>query len=216
MHAKKTNKTKVLAVVLALVLVIGCAAGATLAWLKVETTPVVNTFTYGDINIDLKEHKLQADGTLGTELVTENKDYKMVPGITLPKDPFVTVEPDSEACWLFVKIEAENGAALKTVDDTYPAGTYLVYEVATGWTPLAGYAGVYYIKVDADTAKAGITNDVLADNQVKVLETVTKDMMKAIKDGAPAPKLTFTAYAIQLANAEGEFAVVDAWKEIGA
>ena len=215
MHAKKTNKTKVLAVVLALVLVIGCAAGATLAWLKVETTPVVNTFTYGDINIDLKEHKLQADGTLGSELVTENKDYKMVPGITLPKDPFVTVVKDSEACWLFVKIVAENGVALKT-DGNYPEGTYLVYEVDGDWTPLAGYAGVYYIKVDADTAKAGNTYQVLANDQVKVLETVTKTMMEEIKNGDPAPKLTFTAYAIQLANAEGEFAVVDAWKEIGA
>jgi len=212
MHAKKTNKTKVLAVVLALVLVVGCAAGATLAWLMDTTQEVVNTFTYGDINITLTEN----DNGVDNDNNANTNSYKMIPGNTITKDPKVTVVKDSEACWLFVKIEAENGAALKTVDDTYPAGTYLVYEVATGWTPLAGYAGVYYIKVDADTAKAGITNDVLADNQVKVLETVTKDMMKAIKDGAPAPKLTFTAYAIQLANAEGEFAVVDAWKEIGA
>lgn len=43
---------------LALVLVVAVASvGGTIAWLKVETTPVVNTFTVGDINITLTETK---------------------------------------------------------------------------------------------------------------------------------------------------------------
>ena len=80
-------KKKVLSIV-AVVLVLCCAIGGTLAWLTDRTNPVVNTFTVGDINIELKE--------------SENLNLKMVPGNTIAKDPKVTVKADSEACYLFV------------------------------------------------------------------------------------------------------------------
>ena len=41
--------------VVALVLVLCCAVGGTLAWLTDTTDPVTNTFTVGDIDIDLTE-----------------------------------------------------------------------------------------------------------------------------------------------------------------
>lgn len=71
-------------------LVVGCAVGGTIAWLTATTEPVVNTFTYGKIKIELTE-------TTGTE-------YKIIPGVNISKDPKVTVKADSEACWLFVKV----------------------------------------------------------------------------------------------------------------
>lgn len=61
-------KKKVLISVTALALVICCAIGGTLAWLSTKTDPVVNTFTVGDIDIELSE---------------TTKDYKMVPGNTI-------------------------------------------------------------------------------------------------------------------------------------
>ena len=209
MHAKKTNKTKVLAVVLALVLVIGCAAGATLAWLTDKTDPVKNTFTYGDINIDLKEHELLANGTLGSELVTENDNYKMVPGNVLPKDPFVTVVKDSEACWLFVKIEKSANF-----------GDFMTFTVADGWTAVPGVGGVYYREVTANDADqifyvlAG--DDDNANGIVTVKEDVTKAMLNALDAGEGAanyPTLTFTAYAVQKEAADN---AADAWAETGA
>ena len=69
---------------LALVLVIGCVAGGTVAWLVAKTDPVVNTFTYGNINIALAE--------------TTGEDYKIIPGKDISKDPKVTVKGGSEAC----------------------------------------------------------------------------------------------------------------------
>ena len=192
MHAKKTNKTKVLAVVLALVLVIGCTAGATLAWLTDRTGDVVNTFTVGNIKIDLKEHELKTDGTLdmGKE-VTENANYKMVPGNVLPKDPFVTVKANSEACWLFVKIQKSANF-----------DTYMESATASGWTLLTGdgiEAGVYYREVNASTEDQPFS--VLANDQVKVRDTVTKKMMDDITNGIEsAPTITFTAYAVQKDN----------------
>ena len=168
-------KKKATIAVTALLLVLCFAIGGTLAWLKAETKPVVNTFTYGDINIDLSE--------------TTGNEYKMIPGNDITKDPKVTVEKDSEACWLFVKVEKSDNYA-----------DYLAnYTIADGWTALDGVDGVYYREVNADTAKAGTSYQVLKGDTVTVLDSVKKSDMEAIKNGTvDEPTLTFTAYAVQL------------------
>ena len=74
-------KKKTIAVVLALVLVICCAVGGVLAWLTDTTDSITNTFTVGNVKIDLAESK--------------NLDLKMVPGQTIKKDPKVTVKANS-------------------------------------------------------------------------------------------------------------------------
>lgn len=90
MRRRRGISTKTLVALLSLVLLLGCSLGGTLAWLSDSTDPVINTFTVGDIKIELTE-------TPG--------EYKIVPGVDIAKDPKVTVEANSEACWLFVKIE---------------------------------------------------------------------------------------------------------------
>ncbi|MDY4251599.1 MULTISPECIES: TasA family protein [unclassified Clostridium] len=168
-------KKKRISLVMALVLVLTCVIGGTLAYLTAKTNSVTNTFTVGNIDITLAE---------------TTTDYKMVPGNTIAKDPTVTVNAGSEACWLFVKIEESTNPKL---DD------YISYSIATGWTKLE--SGVYYREVDANTANAGTSFYVLKDNQVTVKTTVTKAMMDALKvEGATQPTLTFTAYAVQKDN----------------
>ena len=189
-------KKKATIAVTALLLVLCFAIGGTLAWLKAETKPVVNTFTYGDINIDLSE--------------SENLNLKMIPGNDITKDPKVTVEANSEACWLFVKVEKSDNYA-----------DYLAnYTIADGWTALDGVDGVYYREVNADTAKAGTSYQVLKGDTVTVLDSVKKSDMEAIKNGTvDEPTLTFTAYAVQLdgfnatTNTEAQNAAL-AWAEI--
>ena len=196
MHAKKTNKTKLAVVLLAVVLLIGCTAGATLAWLMDSTEEVVNTFTTSDIDIELTE--------------TTGAEYKMIPGATIEKDPVVTVKANSEACWLFVKVEASAGVVLENAEGKYAATDYVTYAIITGtdgWTLVPGETNVYYREVDAATAKNGETYKILVNDQVKVLDTVTKAMMNAFdanNDGViddnekkALPTLTFTAYAVQ-------------------
>lgn len=61
-------KKRTLALLVALVLVVGCIIGGTLAWLTAKTDAVVNTFTTSDIDVTLTE--------------TE-EEYKMVPGYTI-------------------------------------------------------------------------------------------------------------------------------------
>lgn len=171
---------------LALVLVVAVASvGGTIAWLTATTAPVTNTFTVGDINIDLTETEgKQTDGSY---------KFKMVPGNTIAKDPKVTVEAGSEACWLFVKIEKSSNL------DSFI--TYSVDEGVDKWTKLTGVTGVdnvYFREVPATTTSAAEFY-VLTNNQVTVKDTVTKTMMNGLTD-ATRPTLTFTAYAVQKDN----------------
>ena len=189
-------KKKAIVAVVALVLVLCCAMGGTLAWLVAKTDPVVNTFTYGDINISLWEHELNEDGlTLNDTKLTETGQtgFKMIPGNNIEKDPTVTVKANSEACWLFVKVVKSDN-----FDD------FMEYSIATGWTALNdknadGVAddGVYYRTVAATTVDRDF--DVLKDKTVSVKKDVTKDKLNALREET-MPTLTFTAYAIQSAN----------------
>ena len=172
---------KKLTVSLAVLALVACmTAGATLAWLTAKTSSVTNTFTYGDINIELKE--------------TTGESYKMVPGNTIAKDPKVTVKANSEACWLFVKVEKSTN-----FDE------FMTYGIADGWTKLDGVDGVYYREVASPTDDTVF--DVLKDNSVTVKTTVTKEQFNSLTS-TTMPTLTFTAYACQKDNVDS---AADAW-----
>lgn len=188
---KKGVSTKVFLSLLALVLVVGCAVGGTIAWLTATTEPVVNTFTYGKIKIELTE--------------TTGNAYKIIPGVNISKDPKVTVKADSEACWLFVKV-AEEG--------TFVADK-VTYSIAEGWKVLdaTNHPGVYYREVDAVTADTNfnvLAGDTTYPNGVvTVSENLTKAEVNSV--AATQPTLTFTAYAVQK---DGINTAADAWAQV--
>lgn len=175
------------------------AVGASLAYLFVDTTPIVNTFVYGDINITLTESETNYDSTDGAN--ANANTYKMIPGNTLPKDPEVTVKSGSEACWLFIKIEKANDP-----------DKYLDYKINSCWTALDGVDGVYYYNGNElnEFLATDKTYSVLDGDEVTVKATVKKGDLAAI--GTNYPKLTFTAYAVQKANVTE---VAEAWKLVG-
>lgn len=165
---------KLVVAMLAVTLLIGCAIGGTVAWLTATTDSVVNTFTYGDINITLAE-------TTGT-------NYKIIPGVDISKDPKVTVNGGSEDCWLFVKVEE--------------AGTFVegkvTYSIADGWTKGDGTnipENVYYREVTA--AAADTIFDVIQGNKIIVSSDLTKAEINNLAEANKTPTLTFTAYAVQ-------------------
>lgn len=213
MYAKKSVSMKVVVLLLAVVLVFGCVAGGTLAWLIASTNTVTNTFTVGDIDIDLTEKVNGQSQSALTSAVT-NDGFKMIPGTDLAKDPMVTVQANSEACWLFIQVTAANGVALSGQST---ANDYITYTMADGWTAVPNHAGVYYRQVSANTADQPF--EILKDNKVHVLDTVTKAMMATAE--TTKPSLAFTAYAIQsegLTDASGT-AVTDAaaaWTLVGS
>ena len=189
-------------------LVLCFTVGGALAWLIDETPSVTNTFTYGDINIDLSE--------------TTPPLYKMVPGKVLSKDPMVTVKANSEKCWLFVR-----------VDESANLSQFVKYQINTGendWTALESVSGVYYRTGEASTkdqmfsvlAGGTYTSSDLSEtlswseNQVLVKPEVEKEDLNALDasgvESAAYPTLTFTAYAVQYEGFEGNPAA--AWAQI--
>ena len=214
MKNRRNVSNKTVAILLALVLAIGCAVGGTLAWLISKTDPVVNTFTYGDINIELYEHEYNAgENNLETKKATKVDNYKIIPGVDLPKDPTVEVKANSEACWLFVKVEEENWPAFVDANKTKKVS----YSIADGWRKGDGKSipqNVYYREVEAAIAKAGVSYYILkgdttyANGVVTVSENLTKAEVNSI---ATQPKLTFTAYAVQK---DGSTNAADAWAKI--
>lgn len=175
---------KTLITILCTVLVCSCVMGVTLAFLVDKTESITNTFTIGNIEIELDE--------------SDDLDLKMIPGKTIDKDPTVTVKAGSEACYLFVKI-----------DESTNLDTYITYSVDGKWTELEN--GVYYMKLTAaegQTTLAEQTFSVLAGDEVTVKNEVTQAQLEAAKTNAPT--LTFTAYAVQ---AEGFNTPAAAWAE---
>lgn len=188
----KTNRTvsiKIAALIAAIVLVIGCTAGGTVAWLVSKPDPIVNVFTVGNINAELAETK---------------KEFKIVPGVEIAKDPVATVKAKSEDCYLFVQLTEANWPTFTEADNTTRK---VEYEIAKGWTKLED--GVYYREVaKSDTEDQNF--HVLQDDKVTVSSTLTKEEASKIKTTATeAPKLTVAVYAVQK---EGMGSAADAWE----
>lgn len=231
-------KKKTIAAMLACSLVIGAAIGGSLAWLTDKTDEVKNVFTTSDITVELKENTYDptTDALTQIETITGVNNYQMVPGWTIPKNPWVTVTAGSEDCYLFIKVEETGGTA------DYPFDSFIDYAVKTGdgnWTALdtTNYPGVYYKVINTVDGK-GVPHYILGadeatyngvkytwnDNEVLTKPTVTKEMMNSLVADDPAttetnestyPTLTFTAYATQLYKSNGvEFKPFEAWGNV--
>ena len=176
---------KKLTTVLAIVLVVALSVAGTYAYLTDKTDKVTNTFTVGNVGIDLKE-------TFNTDADNDgtNDCWKMqlIPGTSAMKDPTVTVKANSEKCYLFVKFEENNNPA------AYLSYTSTLTE-ADGWKKLDVESNVWYREVEKaskDTSFALLKADENG-KMVTVRDTVTNDNMK---DAAKA-ELAYTAYACQ-------------------
>ena len=150
---------------------IGRSVSGTVAWLVSQSESTVSTYTLGDINITL------AESDFGSQ-------PKIIPGVDIKKDPKVTVMANSEACWLFVKVEESNWPEFKEANGTRKVS----YSVNNGWNVLKNTPGVYFREVSAEDAQKGIDYTVLAGNEscssgvIKVSQELTKEEIEdAIK-----------------------------------
>lgn len=174
----RKQRNRRIALTLCLMFVVAFASiGGTIAWLTANSGPVVNTFTAGDINITLAE--------------TTGKNYKVVPGVDITKDPVATVLANSEACYLFVKIDKDNW------------NDKMSYTLASGWKTIEGVNNVYYREVGASENDQPF--QILASDTVFVSGELTETECEAMKTNKPT--LTFTAYACQQAGRT----VTEAW-----
>lgn len=193
MYAKKNSGKKILVTLLALVLVIGCTIGGTIAWLTDVTAEVKNTFTASGIDITLTE----------TEGVVDSKWQKqMIPGKEYKKNPIVAVDDDATNIDVYLFVKFEEG----TQNANYLDYTSTLIETDDGWKKVPNTTDVWYRVVEND-AEVQSWN-LLLDDKVTVNSSVTAQEA-ANTDAIEDVYLKYTAYAIQVEGFEDDIA--SAW-----
>lgn len=187
------TRTKALLLTLCAALLVCATVLATMAFLT-ATDSVKNTFTVGNVAITLDEAEVDANGKAVTpENRVDANQYKLIPGKTYDKDPTIHVAPNSEDCWLFVKLE--NGLV-----DITGATTIENQMTATGWTLIDATKSIYAYRSIAS-----------ANTDVVVFETFTLAEDAAV-EGYETAEIVVTAYAVQ---ADSFTSAADAWAAAG-
>ena len=187
---------KVLLTVAAFALVAVAAVSFTFAYLTDGVKTVTNTFTIGEVTIDLLEHQWDPEENDVTDEEVYVNEYKLMPGHEYVKDPFVRVGENSEDCWLFIKID---NPLEEYIDANGTYGTIEEQLEDKGWSLVEGTEDVY--------AYEGICS---ADDEVQVFDgfkligDIDDEEYKAL-DGA---EIVIKAYAIQ---ADGFTTADEAW-----
>lgn len=126
------TKSKALLLTLCAVLLVAASILGTMAYLT-STAEVENTFTVGKVAITLDEAKVGTDGKALTgqaaARVTAN-EYKLMPGHTYDKDPTVTVNAGSEACYVKMTVTVNNAS---TLDKLFKAKGIVLANVVNGY-----------------------------------------------------------------------------------
>lgn len=204
------NQKKFILMMCSIVIVGGMVAG-TLAWLSARTNPVINNFIGSNLEINLVE---------------EAKDFQMIPSLEIPKDPVVTVEANSEACWLFLQVKESdaqaNGSGIEVTEfdnSKIREGTlykYLSYAMKSDWNvidpvdaesyglPVKNSKGVivntyYYLTVGDEGTALDAPQDfeILEGNKVTVNNWIINEELSESQLTANPVKITFTPIAIQ-------------------
>ena len=198
---KRNNSTKIIPLLLALVLLVCCGIGGTVAWLMDSTEAVTNTFTIGDINLTLVESPYNAaNNSYGNPVQSTRENpltnsYPLIPGNSYKKDPKVTVLANSEDCYLFVRME-KIGNPDNYLDFTFNDD---------GWYTYNGEEGVYYREVSKSASDQSwdLLKKIDGDFTIKVSDKIVKAGTASgdyIDMPANNPEIKFTAYAVQKAN----------------
>jgi len=216
---KRSFGSKSVFLMLALVLVIGCTIGGTLAWLTAQTSDVENTFVAGQIgSLDLTE----TDTDLNKDGVQHQ--YIVIPGVDITKDPEVTYIPKTSNgtvpadAYVFVKLTgiAQNKWSWNDAEQQYEIksgeNVVLSFKIADGWTKVSDVNDVVYYKTSNGTNGLN-DNPIIKGNKIEVSEMITKEDVQNVASAADS--LTFTAYAIQQEDGgsdnDGKFTPAEAW-----
>lgn len=208
----KTKRKALLLTFCAVLLVVASVLG-TIAYLTANDT-VANTFTVGQVAINLDEAKVNPDGTpvANADRVKENR-YKLLPGHTYTKDPTVTVLSGSESSYIkmtvtFTKakelddIFAPNSADLTSIFKGYDSANWIAKGNTKNTTAnTRTYEFWYKEAVGAPTADLEL--DALFDF-ITVPNDITGEQLATIQ----GMTITVNAYAIQ---ADGFKTAEEAW-----
>ncbi len=199
------KKTKTILMLLCATVLISLSVLGTIAYLA-DQSETVNTFTVGQVKIEVDEAKVNPDGTIvpGADRVKSN-NYHLVPGMTYTKDPTMTVKANSEESYVrmllvidhaaeFDTIFADNGGAnLREIFGGYNAAEWL-FEKETRIDNTIVYEFRYKESVKSNNASDKVLPALFTS--LKVPGELDGDDMRLISN----LKITVTGHAIQRAG----------------
>ncbi len=213
------TKKKALTLALCAVLLVGATFLGTLAYLT-DQESVTNTFTVGQVHIDLDETNVDPkEGNM------EDRDkanaYHILPGHEYVKDPTVTVLEDSEDCYVRMLVKVSSMENLKKAfpADKFPTyyagnGLFLLQKLCKNWNAAVwecvGYdseSATYEFRYTAVVPKDESKDTVLPAlfTHVVIPGELTNDQIINLEDFS----LNVTAHAIQ---ADGFSTADQAWQ----
>ena len=208
----KTKRKALLLTFCAVLLVVASVLG-TIAYLTANDT-VANTFTVGQVAINLDEAKVNPDGTpvANADRVKENR-YKLLPGHTYTKDPTVTVLSGSESSYIKMTVTfnkaneldaifAPDGAKLMKIFNGYDEQKW-IYKGNTKDTTANTRTYEFWYKEAVGAPTTNVKLDALF-NSITVPNDITGEQLATIQ----GMTITVNAYAIQ---ADGFETAKDAW-----
>lgn len=200
---RKNMKKKLLIMSVAMVLVCAFAVGMTIAYLT-STDEVVNTFTVGNVRIELDEAKVDVYGVpqgSPAPRVPENT-YKLIPGHEYTKDPTVTVLSGSESSYIKMTVTFTKADALGAIFGTDDAGLFSIFNGydSTNWiykgntedTAAKTRTYEFWYKEAVAAPDADVALDALFDS-ITVPGSITNAQLATIENMT----ITVNAYAIQ-------------------
>lgn len=208
---KKKLLTTAILLVAAVALVVTTML-ATVAYLT-ESAAVSNTFTVGNVSIEMFETPVKPDGTVadgftpGSRKTADGNSYHLVPGMQYIKDPTIYIKANSEDCYIFVKARnqirpIEDGNVVKDGEDgSTDALTMREQLQAKGWVALYKVNDdeiIYCYK--GSSSDPDVYGTIVAaskeEQELDLFENFTVDPDAEVSRVGGA-KVTLTAFAIQ-------------------
>jgi len=107
------------------------AIGGTLAYFTDKTQVTTNTFTVGNVNIELDEAVVDVYGEDQGTRSAEGNEYKLIPGHTYTKDPMVTVKPGTEKSYIRMLVTFNMSDEVESI----LGPNFLPENFVGGWVP---------------------------------------------------------------------------------
>ena len=196
---------KVLAFLMCATLLVCGGVFGTLAYLTSQTDVVTNTFTFGGVLITLDEAKIDTETGIADHTAQRVKEntFKLMPGKDYDKDPTIHVNPTSEDCYIYVKVQNDISLLEEAQDADKPTIRQQMNEL--GWVLVPGQTNVYMYNQMATTdgTNCGVAGDYRVFNKIYIAPGVSSF---GSYSGAT---IKITGYAIQ---ADGFTNAEDAWK----
>ena len=221
---KRRMLRKFLLMLSSALLLVSLTVGVTVAYLT-DTDEVVNTFTVGNVQIDLDEAKVKYDEAAnkyvpdGEAREDVKQEYHLLPGTVIAKDPTVRVLKGSEKCYVRALVSVSYDSAADAVLAAADWKSWLTWDanwnitglepetvkttVGEGETAKTTYTRTYEVRYIGGANGIVDAKDVQKDlpifTQIEIPEELTNDQIATLQDLS----ITVVANAIQANGFEG-------------